>query len=77
MAAAATAYARQLIFHMPTEGLVPIPVGSMASAMSFEGFNSGSQMGVNYGSVTNHFHMPGKQTNEINPRPCKSTEKPN
>ena len=33
--------------------------------------------GVNYGSVTNHFHMPGKQTNEINPRPCKSTEKPN
>ncbi|KAJ5330355.1 hypothetical protein N7476_000138 [Penicillium atrosanguineum] len=27
-------------------------------------------MGVNHGSVTNHFHMPIEETKEINPRPC-------
>lgn len=34
-------------------------------------------MGVNHGSVTNHFHIPIKETKDINPRRCKSTEKPN
>ncbi|KAJ6030968.1 hypothetical protein N7460_010030 [Penicillium canescens] len=45
----------------------------MASAISFECSNSGFQMGVNHGSVTNHFHMP-KERKEINPRPRDQPE---
>ncbi|KAJ5961848.1 hypothetical protein N7501_006789 [Penicillium viridicatum] len=41
---------------------------AISSAISFECSNLGVQMGVNHGSVTNHFHLP-KETKEINPRP--------
>ncbi|KAJ5393380.1 uncharacterized protein N7487_011021 [Penicillium crustosum] len=45
-------------------------MASMASAISF-GYsnNSGFQMGVNYGEVTNHFHMPIEEMKETNTRP--------
>jgi hypothetical protein len=64
-------------FFMPIEEeMNPIPVGSMASAMSFGCSNPGFQMGANHGSVTNLFHLPVKETKEINSRPCTPTENP-
>ncbi|KAJ6010642.1 hypothetical protein N7451_002054 [Penicillium sp. IBT 35674x] len=42
----------------------------MASGISFGYSNSGFQMGVNHGPVTNHFHMPIEERRGINPRPC-------
>ncbi|KAJ5117883.1 hypothetical protein N7526_010906 [Penicillium atrosanguineum] len=46
-------------------------MASMASAISFErSSNSGFQMGVNYGEVTNHFLMPIEEMKETNTRPC-------
>ncbi|KAJ5309328.1 uncharacterized protein N7443_001789 [Penicillium atrosanguineum] len=51
--------------------MIPIPMASMASAISFErSSNSGFQMGVNYGEVTNHFLMPIEEMKETNTRPC-------
>ncbi|KAJ5539309.1 hypothetical protein N7513_007641 [Penicillium frequentans] len=54
---------------MPIEELKTIHVASMTSAISFGCSNSGFQMGVNHGSVTNHFHMPLEERKEKHPRP--------
>ncbi|KAJ5494023.1 hypothetical protein N7463_010110 [Penicillium fimorum] len=45
-------------------------MASMASAILFERSNSGFQMGVNHGSITNHFHLPIEETKDLNPVPC-------
>ncbi|KAJ5089799.1 hypothetical protein N7532_008483 [Penicillium argentinense] len=59
---------------MPVEEMKPIPVASMASAISFGCSNSVIQMGVNNGSVINHFHMPIEEIKEINTRPCDQSQ---
>ncbi|CEJ62356.1 hypothetical protein PMG11_10857 [Penicillium brasilianum] len=46
----------------------------MASAISFEHSNSGSQVAVNHGSVTNYFHMPIEGTEETDTMPCDPSQ---
>ncbi|KAJ5765200.1 hypothetical protein N7520_004759 [Penicillium odoratum] len=46
----------------------------MASAISFKSSNLGSQMGVNNGSVTNHFYMPSNEESQTNTRPCDQSQ---
>lgn len=44
--------------HVPSECEGPLFPRTMSSTASFHGFNYGSQIGANYGSVTNEFHLP-------------------
>jgi DNA replication protein DnaC len=50
---------------MPIGGTEPVPVGRMASTISFGCSNLGFQMGLNHGSVINHFHMSIEERKEI------------
>ncbi|OOQ82657.1 putative nb-arc domain-containing protein [Penicillium brasilianum] len=46
----------------------------MASAISFEHSNSGSQVAVNHGSVTNYFHLPIEGTGDTDTMPCDPSQ---